>query len=91
MSAIIATVMVAIPTIIPTAVPPMPAVFTPDVMTMNPLVAVTRPLARHPNHLPVTIPVSRATIVGSIPDLYADPACICERWNKRGRNNRNRD
>jgi hypothetical protein len=38
--------------------------------------AVMRSVAGLPNHLPVTIPICRATVVGSIPDLYADPAAF---------------
>jgi hypothetical protein len=91
LAAIVVVSPVIAPIIPPIVVSPVMAVVTTDVLTVNPCVMVMRPMPRHPNHLPVIIPVCSAAIVRLISDLYADPACTCDRWSKSGGNNHGRD
>ncbi|MEY2558340.1 MAG: hypothetical protein QOE34_1765 [Verrucomicrobiota bacterium] len=51
-----------------------PVVFTAHIMTVNPFAMMRRPVARHPNHFPVIIPVRCAAIKRAISDLNTDPA-----------------
>ncbi len=68
--------------VVPPIIPQMPVVLTTNVMTVDPFVMVPRPMARHPNHFPVIIPVRSAVIERPISDLYADPPCTGERRKK---------
>jgi hypothetical protein len=59
---IIAAVVTLIMTFIVTAFP-MPAVLATDVMTVDPLLAVMRPMTWNPSHFPIARPIARAMAV----------------------------
>lgn len=48
----------------------MPTMFAPDVMAVDPMMAVLRPMAWNPNHLVFSLPVTRAmAVVWLVTDL----------------------
>ena len=80
---VITVVVTAIIMSIVMAFPIMPAVLAPDVMTVNPLPAVIRPMTWNPGHLPIAGPVASAmAVIG--PVAYFDAEAL---RRNRGREN----
>jgi hypothetical protein len=48
----------------------MMAMFAPDIMAVNPMMTVLRPMARHPHHFPFATPVARAmAVIGTVTEF----------------------
>lgn len=62
------------PHVLTNAIVVMPAMFATIVMTVDPMVAVLGPMARHPDHFPFTVPVTRTmAVIWPVTDFDAKP------------------
>lgn len=71
-AAIVALITAIIVSLIMMALPITPAMFSADVMAVNPCPVVVCPMAGYPNHLIITRPIARAVaVIWPVTDLNA--------------------
>ena len=74
----------------PIVVPMVPAMFTPLVMTVDPMVPVVGPMAWDPDHFIFALPVTRAmTVVRPVTEFDAKPR-VCRKRGPESEARRNK-